>query len=1036
MSSDEQAIRLMLFRYVLWGHVIFGLLFAVIGSFWANVGLRYWLMGVGFMLSGLVGFLLDHWKNTKIAQMALLGAGFAIITAAVATGGGIQSLAFWDYIGLALMAGVIYGELASLSVVFVSLLVGLGFVIVENKLGGWPLFVRHTPFSIWFSYLFILPMVFAFQYLLTYGLRRAIRQAGEEIAQRKRAEEHFRQLFDATPNALILVNRHGMIEMCNHSTEKLFDYSMAELIGHPVEILVPEDLQANHFNNKRKFLEHPTPRAIGTGNELEGVHRSGRRISLEVGLNPLETVDGVKILVSILDITERKHEEKTRQHLLDISQTAVAATSPTEILENTMKIIRESLAFDYLGLRWVEAVTGELRYVTSMGKYASTQTEIANWVIQTGYGIAGMVARTGIPECVNNSHLDSRTIYPPGVAIAKEHSICLPLIAEGRVFGILFIARYEDPPFTSEEFELAKLYLNHITLAIYNAQLRQVDQTRLQELEELNQELQSQKGKLEERVQARTVELHKEILERKQVVETLRHRSELLTTLHNISLDLFNHRELDEVLKTILARATQLLNAPFGYISIIEGERLIDWATIPDDDQYEKLNRKISDTPLLLRTAIEQKKSFQIDDYSLQPGLRPRTVALGLRAAILVPILAGEKVFGLLGIFHGIPERKFSDEERQTLELFAQIAALALDNAHLYAQEQHEFMERKRTEEILRQHVKLLSLMHSITLDLLQQRDIETLQQMIVEQMALFLEVDWGVLTLKEGDLLIDRAILSSPDHPYQMVTSSREDDPTSPIWQVIDKAHPFVTENYTALVNIRPETASLGLKATILLPVFIGNTCQGILGTGRINSSSPFDEEEIRYGMLLARIAGIILENALLHETLRQEAIRDPLTNLFNRRFMEESLTRELQRAARLNHSLVVVMLDIDHFKIFNDTYGHSAGDEVLRCLADVLKENFRNSDIACRYGGEEFILILPDVTYDDAFHRMEELRKEISRLVVIYQEISLPAITISIGLASFPMHASSGNQLLLKADEALYRAKNAGRNRVIGFS
>ncbi|KAF0111768.1 MAG: PAS/PAC and GAF sensor-containing diguanylate cyclase [Chloroflexi bacterium] len=182
-----------------------------------------------------------------------------------------------------------------------------------------------------------------------------------------------------------------------------------------------------------------------------------------------------------------------------------------------------------------------------------------------------------------------------------------------------------------------------------------------------------------------------------------------------------------------------------------------------------------------------------------------------------------------------------------------------------------------------------------------------------------------------------------------------------------------------------------------------------------------------------VAEHAALALVNLGLQETLRYQAIRDPLTGLFNRRYMEETFMRELDRAARRKAALSVIMLDIDHFKSFNDTYSHPAGDAVLIELGELLKKNFRGEDIPCRYGGEEFLLILPEASLDDTLRRTEKLHSEIQRMNVRYQEESLPAITVSIGVASFPEHGETIESLLSAADSALYRAKNEGRNRFV---
>jgi diguanylate cyclase (GGDEF)-like protein/PAS domain S-box-containing protein len=182
-------------------------------------------------------------------------------------------------------------------------------------------------------------------------------------------------------------------------------------------------------------------------------------------------------------------------------------------------------------------------------------------------------------------------------------------------------------------------------------------------------------------------------------------------------------------------------------------------------------------------------------------------------------------------------------------------------------------------------------------------------------------------------------------------------------------------------------------------------------------------------------RLAGVCTDISIrkqAEEILLSQATRDPLTGLYNRRYMEESLERELHRAARQQKPLGVMLVDLDHFKRFNDLHGHLAGDELLRGLGAFLQQNIRANDIACRYGGEEFTLILPDSSLEDTRRRAEELREGVRALVVRYRQELLGGITLSIGVAAYPDHGTSGDELLHEADRALYRAKGAGRNRV----
>jgi diguanylate cyclase (GGDEF)-like protein len=175
-----------------------------------------------------------------------------------------------------------------------------------------------------------------------------------------------------------------------------------------------------------------------------------------------------------------------------------------------------------------------------------------------------------------------------------------------------------------------------------------------------------------------------------------------------------------------------------------------------------------------------------------------------------------------------------------------------------------------------------------------------------------------------------------------------------------------------------------------------------------------------------------LALVNLRLRETMRQQSIRDPLTNLFNRRYLEETLERETQRAARRGLPLGIIMLDIDHFKNFNDTFGHAAGDALLRELGTFLRLHVRQEDIPCRYGGEEFTLILPEATRDVTRQRAETLCREVAQLRVQHAGQPLGAVTLSLGVAVFPDQGATGETVLRAADAALYAAKRLGRNRV----
>lgn len=164
----------------------------------------------------------------------------------------------------------------------------------------------------------------------------------------------------------------------------------------------------------------------------------------------------------------------------------------------------------------------------------------------------------------------------------------------------------------------------------------------------------------------------------------------------------------------------------------------------------------------------------------------------------------------------------------------------------------------------------------------------------------------------------------------------------------------------------------------------------------------------------------------------LREQSVRDHLTGVFNRRYMEETMERELLRASRKGLSLGVIMLDVDNFKQFNDTYGHAAGDAILRELGNVLLKHVRGEDIPSRYGGDEFIIVLPDVSQAITRERASLICEDFKQLRLRFEGQNLGAVTLSVGVAIFPEHGSTSPVLLKAADDALYRAKREGKGRV----
>jgi diguanylate cyclase (GGDEF)-like protein/PAS domain S-box-containing protein len=206
----------------------------------------------------------------------------------------------------------------------------------------------------------------------------------------------------------------------------------------------------------------------------------------------------------------------------------------------------------------------------------------------------------------------------------------------------------------------------------------------------------------------------------------------------------------------------------------------------------------------------------------------------------------------------------------------------------------------------------------------------------------------------------------------------------------------------------------------------------EGLLTVIRDINERKFLEEALN--RINTSLMSQIQETNRLQEQLREQALRDPLTGLYNRRYLDATLGRELSRAARDGQPLAVALLDIDHFKKINDSYGHQAGDEVLKALGAMLRAGARGGDIACRWGGEEFMLVLPRMGLDTARARTEQWRTAFGNVVFSLGE-DQATVTLSVGIAVYPEHGRDAAALIQCADTALYAAKSAGRNRVVAF-
>ena len=302
----------------------------------------------------------------------------------------------------------------------------------------------------------------------------------------------------------------------------------------------------------------------------------------------------------------------------------------------------------------------------------------------------------------------------------------------------------------------------------------------------------------------------------------------------------------------------------------------------------------------------------------------------------------------------------------------------------------------------------------------------------------------YQVITLSAGDLFPGQngclAIFNGRDKPLETVACWGADAMMEPVFSLEDcwalrrgQLHEVVDPQVSLVCQHFIKTPKTGY---ICLPLVVQGETLGVLCL--MDNAARRSQHQLGLQQLAVTIGETVklaLANLKLRDELRQQAIHDQLTGLFNRRYLDETLPRDLHQAQRRNATLCVVMLDIDGFKEFNDSFGHGPGDAILREFGRVLRERLRKSDISCRYGGDEFVLVLRDSSIADTQERMEQIRVFLKELKIHHGERVLGPITLSVGIAQTPEHGTTTGELLRAADEAMYAAKQAGRDRIVVY-
>jgi diguanylate cyclase (GGDEF)-like protein len=411
----------------------------------------------------------------------------------------------------------------------------------------------------------------------------------------------------------------------------------------------------------------------------------------------------------------------------------------------------------------------------------------------------------------------------------------------------------------------------------------------------------------------------------------------------------------------------------------------------------------------LIGTAAQIKRPIYAPDVSKDP--RYVKAMESTRSEVAIPLMVRDDVVGVLDCQSDQLDF-FSQETVDLLTLFSTQASIALENARLYSLERRRSTQLEAINTIARETTGMLDLGQ-----LLDKVCSMILSSFPVDEVAVLLREE-------EGDLVIQA---QQGRLTPRMRVGGRLPSGAGLCGRALASGRPVVENDVRKVEGY--VTGYDETRSELCLPLISFGQTLGVLALENATEDA-FQPADVQALESMADICAGAIQNARFFDRVKQMAYLDGLTSIYNRRYFEMRVVEEMERASRYTGQMAVIMVDIDHFKKLNDEFGHLLGDEVLRQMSAIFTQQLRKADVVCRYGGEEFAILVPETTGENAMGVAEKLR----RVVESWPFPGVPRpVTISAGVADYPENGTTRDELMRAADEALYAAKQAGRNRVM---
>ncbi len=411
---------------------------------------------------------------------------------------------------------------------------------------------------------------------------------------------------------------------------------------------------------------------------------------------------------------------------------------------------------------------------------------------------------------------------------------------------------------------------------------------------------------------------------------------------------------------------------------------------------------------------------------------------------LAVPIAFSDEVLAVLVSAGQRRAKPISEDERDLLLMYAQQIAVTFKNVLLYQEETQVARELEEKNQMLESQADLIlrksaqmEVLNEISQQVNSSLELKEVLSLLARQAAQSIGLDRGVVWLFENSEISLKAVAAF-GLPVKLLDKLRFDLPDikdTAFFKVLSDRRPLqirAGEDHDFYEKVLD--GHLRINHQLVIPLLFKEEAIGLLAVDDTRESHEFLDDELNLISAIANHAVLAIENARLFEKVKEQAITDGLTGVYNHRFFQLRFSDEFAHCRRYSNDLSLIMMDIDHFKTYNDTYGHVAGDLALKEIANLIRVSVRENDIVARYGGEEFAIILPMTNASGARIVAERIRQS-AETCRFLGDVNLPqvTITVSLGISSFNPHLSSREELIRQADDALYTAKEGGRNRTV---